>query len=616
MSTEGRRRPVFWRLPFCVLGLLTVSLVPLAAQEVPAAPPPGATSPSAASQGLESEGSNGAVRAAPERHIVVSWKKVLGAVRYEVLIRPLGGDILIDRSTEETSIHAVLTPGTYQVRVISFNLFDKPASQSVWRYLDVIEVFTPVVSEFAPKILYAGVTSSPFAIDGANYLTETTIELLRGDRVVAKATNEEVAATRLAASFDLGAVTPGTYDLRVGNPENLFVILPGAVEVRPRIQPELASISLNRGYNDRTYRQIAVDGTGFIEGTSFFLARGNRRIDITSARIRSPEAASIDLNLGDAVPGVYDLVAANPGGLRSTLARAVTVQRITTPKFVSMSPTTFTIGTSKGDFVLRARDLIPEARVFLKRHSLLIPVLSAESAAKPGKDAGPAPAVQERALRADLARIAPGRYDLVMENSLDLTTVVSGLVIVNPEPPPRYVHPSSIKITAGYPYVLVLSPSFANAVTGSLIGGDVDAAFPLGAKFFPRLPAVRDMGMELELGDSRFTDLGGGSGGGTSLNVTAVGTNLYYRTPFRFPLNAVVRAGYGFTYSLFNLSTAQQSTSGSSMDSYVKLGASGELDIGTLITFEVGAEWMRILYANTNLDSLRVFVRGGVRLGS
>ncbi len=294
------------------------------------------------------------------------------------------------------------------------------------------------------------------------------------------------------------------------------------------------------------------------------------------------------------------------------------VENITIPQFVSMSPTTFTLGESSGEFVLRARELIPEARIFLKRSNALIPILpagtlTAEAGKKPVGGASTPSAVQTLSLRADLRTITPGRYDLVIENSLNLTTVVSGLVSVNPEPPKRFLHPSSIKVTAGYPYVLSLSPSFANAVTGSMLGGDVDAAIPLGVRFFPHVPGIRDMGIEIEVGDSYYTNLGGG--GATSLNLSTVGTNLYYRTPFNFPLNAVVRAGYGLSYSLFRLSTAQQSASGSSMDFYVKAGTGAELDLGKLITFELGAEWMRVLYASANLDSLRLYLRGGVRLG-
>ncbi len=266
-STDGRGRSA--RLSIALLWLLAATLAPLAAQQLPAAPAPEG-SPSEAAAGGQAPAPAGKVVGAPERHIVVSWKKVEGAIRYEVLIRPLGGDILIDRSTANTSIHEVLPPGTYQVRVISYNLFDRPASQSVWRYLDVIQVFTPVVSRVAPSILYSGVESSPIAVDGANFLTETTVELLRDGKIAARATVEEVADKRLAGRIDLASVAPGRYDLRLGNPENLSTIVPGAVEVRPRIQPELSALSLSAGYNDRIYRQVAVRGTGFIEGTTFF----------------------------------------------------------------------------------------------------------------------------------------------------------------------------------------------------------------------------------------------------------------------------------------------------------------------------------------------------------
>lgn len=598
-------------------GPLASAVAQQASPELPAQP----ESPSALPTSPSAPAASDQVNAAPVRHLVVSWKQVSGAIRYQVLIRPLGGDISIDRSTTATSIHVVLKPGTYQVRVISYNIFDKPASETEWHYLEVIEVFRPEVSKFAPKVLYSGLPSATFDIDGNNFLAETSVELLHDGTVVARAVVDEVAKRRLVTHFNLTAVPPGRYDLRLGNPEHLTLLLHSAVEVRPRIQPGLSSLGIPSGYNDRIYRQVGVSGTGFIAGTTFFLEQGGRRIDIPSARLLTATKASLDINLGDAAPGVYALVVANPGGLSARLPHALTVERITTPKFVSMTPSTFVLGKSSGSFVLRARDLIPEAQVYWQRKGSLLPALpngaeggsAARAGGKGTAEPGGSRAIETMKLRVDLSHLRPGRYDLVIKNSLSLTTVVPGVVEVKPTPPPRFIHPRWIEVTVGYPFIYGLSPSFEDAVTGSDAGGDVAASFPLGVMFFPHTPFARDLSLELELGDSYYTNLTGG--GGTSLNLTTLGTSILYRSPFRFPINALVRVGYGLSYSLFHLSTPAQTANGSSMDFFVRVGAGAELDLGKWLAFQLGAEWMRVLYAASNFDSLRLVVRAGVRLG-
>ncbi len=638
------------------------------------------------------------------RHITVSWTKVAGAVHYRVLVRPLGGDVIIDRTTDATSIAAVLAPGTYQVRVISFNLFQKPASQSDWRLLDVVQVFMPVVDRFAPSVLYSGYSENSFALDGAKFIDETEVSLLRGGKQVALAVNDQVGDKRLLTRFDLTSVPPGTYDLRVANPENLVLNLPGAVEVRPRVQPGIGSISIHHGYNDRVYRRVLVEGDGFEPGTSFFLQGAGGRIDIPLATVQSPFEAYLDINLAEARPGAYDVVVANPGGLSATLSRALAVDNIEAPQFVSMTPSVFTEGRSDGTFTLRAKALVADTQVFFGRNGNLVPALERNGAKTRG-----APIAQDveqtRSYQIDLRSVAPGTYDLIIANSQALQTVVAGLITVNPEPvttiqgtslkrgyntieyknvvltgenflssykvvlrrgtvihelatryvspeelqydadlrgfvpgnyellvesaarvvaslpggvvveepPQRFVHPQTIKITAGYPYIYALSQSFASVITGSVAGGDVVAALPLGVKFFPTTPGLRDLGVEIEIDYSVYTDVGASSN--AALDLGELGTNLYYRTPFNFPLNGILRVGYGLSYSSFNLTAGGQTESGTSEDFYFKAGSSIELDIGKTITVETGADWIRVLYANANLDSLSLFVRVGARLG-
>ncbi|HUX22321.1 MAG TPA: hypothetical protein VMW69_13850, partial [Spirochaetia bacterium] len=203
-----------------------------------------------------------------------------GALRYEVLVRPLGGDVQIDQSTEDTNLVVTLAPGTYQVRVVSYNLFDKPASYTGWRTIEVVRVFIPVVSKVSPTVLYAGTIPKGVLLDGADFLDETTVALVLDGSVAAKTSIDETTAKRIIFSVDLTQAVPGSYTLRVANPEGLVLEVPSAFEVRPRIQPQIDSADLAAGYNDRIYRARKVVGAGFEDGTLFALDNESQTIQL------------------------------------------------------------------------------------------------------------------------------------------------------------------------------------------------------------------------------------------------------------------------------------------------------------------------------------------------
>ena len=651
------------------------------------------------------------------RHVTINWAKVDGATGYRVLVRPLGGDVTLDRRTTATSMIVVLPPGTYQVRVVSFNLFGQAASVSSWHNIDVVRVYVPVVSFVSPTVLYAGLDNVHETIDGRRYLPETTVALTRGGRVVAAGTIDALRDDQIQVRFDLKEVPPGKYDLRLANPENLVLVVPNAVEVRPRIQPGLEATSIHSGYNDRTYRAVAIRGSGFVEGTGFFLERDDERIELPNVRIKSSKQASADFDLGSATPGRYDLVAANPGGKSTRLKGALEVLNITTPVFESMTPNAFTIGESAGDFTLRAKELIPDTQVFLREGRRLYPTVSlGPPTSSPGEAAAPASgssaggnATEVRQFSLDLTSTPPGRYDLVIANSQLLQTIVSGAVTVRPKPIPRltassithaydtlaypgivlegvnlkssygielkrgdvarnlesrfispsrmsvdidfrgmapgtysvlvessgrvvaslpggivvttphqrFVHPTKPMVMLGYPYGLVLSRSFANSVSISTIGGRLIADFPLGGRFFPKIPGLRDLGIGLTAQFSLYDDAATGavSGATSTIDMTRPGMELVYRTPFNFPLNGFLSAGYGMTVSGFQSKSKDATVSGSSLDFYYDLGAGAELDLGKRVVLEGGLDWVRVLYAVTNLDVIELYLRGGIRLG-
>lgn len=677
----------------------------MSAQQVTA---PAAAAPSAPRHGSASRGGS----SSPVRNVTVAWQAVPGAKGYEVLIRPFGGDVIVDRRTGATSIVAALRPGTYQLRVVTFNIFGKPASESPWGNLDVVRVFRPKVARIIPRVLYSGLASESLTIDGAHYLPETTVEIIKGRKNVAAPRIDKVMDDRLAMHIDLATVPPGKYGLKIVNPEGVTLVRPDALEVRRRVQPSLDSVSLAYGYNDRVYRDVTVTGQGFSNGTAFILQNARDRIDLPNVVVESPTSARVDMNLSNARPGAYSLVAANPGGLTARIARAVRVESITYPRFERMTPSTFTVGRSSGTFILTAKDMNRQTQVFLRRGATLVPTeaLPAEGTSNAAARTGASPEV--RRFRIGLSTISPGNYDLLIVNGQFLSTTVGNLVTVKPEPiplltsssvthaydtasypnvvltgrhllpryriavklgsvqhdlatrfvssskleidadfrgmppgrytviaqdsgrtvatlpggilvtppppppPPLFAHPSSYTVLVGYPVRLVLSNRFAGNLASSVIGGNVAVAIPLGEKLFPRAPVIRDAGIEAQVGYSSYGSPSSGSSLSVRLGITGLGADLYYRTPFNFPLNGVFRAGYGISWSGYRVSgPLVKKSSGVSTDFYYRLGAGAQLDIGKRLTFEAGVDWNRMLYPIATLDTLGVVVRGGVRIG-
>lgn len=662
-------------------------------------------------QAATSGAGSSAGHAAPGHPVTVSWEAVSGATAYEVLIRPLGGDVVIDRHTDKTSITESLQPGTYQVRVVTFNIFHKAASESAWRNLDVVMVLQPNVTRVVPSILYSGLSAQSLTITGSDFLPETLAELARDGKPVASAAVEKVMDDQLEVQVNLANVAPGHYDLLLTNPDNLTVVAHDAIDVLPRVQPHIDGMSLSAAYNDRVYRDVTVTGSGFSSSTSFFLQSSDNRIDIATAIVPSATAARMDIDLGSVLPGKYALVSANPGGLTATLPNALSVDNITYPRFETMDPSTFTIGRSNGTFILRATEMIPQAQVFLKSGATLIPVEAVPNSVEVDSAGQTSDSDAPRSFHIYLSAVQPGTYDLVIRNSRFLLTTVNDLVTIRPKPvpsissssithgyntkeypdivlvgrnlepryrvalkfgttqqelttryvssdrldvdadfkgltpgryelvvqdsgmtvaqlpggiavtppppppPPLFVHPLNYTLLLGYAYEFSTSQTFANSVANSKLGGAATGAFPVGIKFFPGVPIVQDTGLALDVGYSYFGSPTPTSTNAVNLSISHVGFDLYYRTPFNFPLNLVLRAGYGIAFSAYQVQSAFGKSTGTSADFYYRFGAAIEVDVGTYVTFETGVGWTRTLYSAASFDNLGLMARAGVRLG-
>ncbi|HUZ17065.1 MAG TPA: hypothetical protein VMV68_01685, partial [Spirochaetia bacterium] len=340
-----------------------------------------------------------------------------------------------------------------------------------------------------------------------------------------------------------------------------------------------------------------------------FLRSGNVVVpaiafDQTTAAAQ-PDVRTYRVDLTATPPGQYDLLISNSQVLGTVVPHLVTVKPEPIPRLTSSSLSHALNTNDYPDVVLHGENLEPVYKIAIRKGGVQHDLVSRFVSAK------------QMDVDADFRGLDPGTYQLLVQDSGRVVASLPGGIDVTP-PVERFVHPSAVRVTLGYPYAFVLTPSFSSAVTSSDIGGELVAALPMGVKFFPNIPVIRDMGFEVQTDYSLYGAGASGSGATpttASLNLGRAGVNLYYRTPFNFPVNGLFRFGYGATLSGFARTNSSGTASGSSVDYFYQLGAGAEVDIGARLTMEIGAVWWRVMYGAANLDSLAVYLRGGVRLG-
>jgi hypothetical protein len=333
-----------------------------------------------------------------------------------------------------------------------------------------------------------------------------------------------------------------------------------------------------------------------------FLQSGNTLIPTQSFAEGAASTRNFRIDLTTVAPGTYSLLIENSQLLTTLVPNLITIKPRPIPRITRSSLTQAYNTLAYPKVELFGRNLQPRYKVVLKRGAVLhdLPTRFVSSG--------------QLDVAVDFRGMAPGNYNVLVQDSGRVVASLPGGITVG-VPLKRYTHPKSYTVIRCYPYELVPTQSFADTVSSSYAGGVFTAEFPVGVKFFPKTPGVRDMGLGLEVGYSQFADTASGASSHASLGVTKAGFNLYYRTPFNFPLNGVARLGYGMAVSGYSVPTVTGTVKGGSFDFYYDLGLGGELDLGKIFTLEAGISWTRVLYSTVSLDALAFTISSGVRLG-
>ena len=160
----------------------------------------------------------------------------------------------------------------------------------------------------------------------------------------------DTTGTMLAVTVPQALVPPGTYDVKVTNPDGHSATSSGYVVDAP---PALASISPTTSPPNQTVN-VTLTGTGFLPGMTVTLA-ATPPVPCTNVMVAADgTSATCTLDLTGVHPGTYDITVDNGDGCTATLAMAFTVadefalSGIDPPFGCTCSETSVTISASGG----------------------------------------------------------------------------------------------------------------------------------------------------------------------------------------------------------------------------------------------------------------------------
>lgn len=254
----------------------------------------------------------------------LEWAAVEGARAYILAVRPLGGGASVYQAEQEGTVADLpLGPGDYEARVSAVNVFRRVFAEGPWSPFSIRRTADPrpVIAE--KPALYGGAEAASLKLRGEGILEETRARIVGAGGLSLEGRIAPDGSGGLIATFDLSSVAPGRYSLEVENPGGRTTRLPDALEVLPRARPLPRSLRPAELANDRVHLGVRLEGEGLSEATALvFEGPGGARLAPSRAE---PFAGGLELSLNAAelAPGVYDLLAVNPGGLSGRLAGAL-----------------------------------------------------------------------------------------------------------------------------------------------------------------------------------------------------------------------------------------------------------------------------------------------------
>lgn len=162
----------------------------------------------------------------------LSWQKLNDIAFYEIQIQIKNGEEyedVLNEKTEEAEIEVSLSGGTYRFRVTVYDLFEKAAARTEWKYFKVIKALQPEIKNVDPNnvSLNDKKFTGKFTLRGLNLFDESVLKLhgetSDGEELELKVEDIEIVedGSELHVSFPVDQFREGIYSISVTNPGGL-----------------------------------------------------------------------------------------------------------------------------------------------------------------------------------------------------------------------------------------------------------------------------------------------------------------------------------------------------------------------------------------------------------
>jgi hypothetical protein len=164
---------------------------------------------------------------------VLRWEADPDALEYRIILKNAAGEQLLDERTSEPAREVHLAPGSYEYKILSYNLLGRIEAESDWLDFDVVEAEQPVVASVSPKIIDMDALDGRVTIIGQKLVDGVTVALVdeRGERFVGKVVGRD-GDGQIVALFPDKAYRIGVYSIYAENPGGLSSSLDGSLRVR------------------------------------------------------------------------------------------------------------------------------------------------------------------------------------------------------------------------------------------------------------------------------------------------------------------------------------------------------------------------------------------------
>jgi hypothetical protein len=165
---------------------------------------------------------------------VLRWEADENALDYELVVRQSGegGTEEVHEKVDEAKAEIQLAAGSYEYKVIYYNLLGKPEQETAWIPLRIIKAEMPVIAQVSPAVIYMDDLDDRITLKGQKLVDGCKVFLLSGQTSYQGTEVLRQGEESLVLTFPDKAYQAGEFDIKVVNPGGLMALSAKALRIR------------------------------------------------------------------------------------------------------------------------------------------------------------------------------------------------------------------------------------------------------------------------------------------------------------------------------------------------------------------------------------------------